>query len=120
MSDFIEYNNLYAFHPGYYISEIIDDMNVTRNEFASRLAISINDLDLLLEGKIDIDNDIARKLSVMTGSSIDLWINLQNFISKFWTSDEEDYNQPAFDTLEEERRYFLGRITKEEREAILA
>ncbi|MBR0220136.1 MAG: hypothetical protein IJQ63_00005 [Synergistaceae bacterium] len=41
------------------------------------------------------------------------------YLAQFWVSDEEDYNQPTFDTLEEERRYFLGRITKEELDAIL-
>ena len=39
---------------------------------------------------------------------------------EFWTSDEEDYHQPSFDTPEEEREYFLEHITDEEYNAIFA
>ena len=42
------------------------------------------------------------------------------FVSKFWTSDEEDDYQPSFDTPEEEKKYFLEHITAEEYNAIFA
>ena len=42
------------------------------------------------------------------------------FAPQFWASDEEDEYQPVFDSPKEERSYFLGRITDEERNAILA
>lgn len=40
------------------------------------------------------------------------------FSALFWASDEEDDYQPTFNTAEEEKRYFLGNITAEERHAI--
>ena len=39
---------------------------------------------------------------------------------RFWDADEEDEYQPVFDSPEEEEAYFLGNITGEERNAILA
>ena len=32
-----EYGELSAFHPGYYIAEIIEDMGITQEEFAVRM-----------------------------------------------------------------------------------
>ena len=39
---------------------------------------------------------------------------------QFWDGDEEDDYQPVFNSLKEEEAYFLGNITEEERNAILA
>lgn len=36
----IKYNNIVAFHPGYYIKNIIKDMNLTQEKFAIRLGIT--------------------------------------------------------------------------------
>lgn len=76
---------------------IIDDMESTHNKFASCLGINVNDLDLLLEGKFNINNDIARKLSVMMGSSIDLWINLQKDYDEtiFKIKQQKDFEEQA-------------------------
>ena len=37
MSNRIEYNINFAFHPGYYIAEIIEDMGISQDEFATRM-----------------------------------------------------------------------------------
>ena len=34
MSNYIEYEDQIAFHPGYYIKEIIDDSGLTQEDFA--------------------------------------------------------------------------------------
>ena len=47
-------------------------------------------------------------------------IIIEDYLAEFWTSDEEDYHQPSFDTPEEEREYFLEHITDEEYNAIFA
>ncbi|GHV29604.1 hypothetical protein FACS1894167_09150 [Synergistales bacterium] len=41
------------------------------------------------------------------------------FSSLFWASDEEDEYQPYFESVDEEKRYFLENISQRERHAIL-
>lgn len=72
-----EYKNIIAFHPGYYIKDIIDDMEITQAEFAKRLGTSSKNLSELLSGQIKLSVDLAQKLSMMLGTSVELWINLE-------------------------------------------
>ena len=73
----VEYNDIMAFHPGYYIKEIIEEMELTQEEFAVRLGTSPKNLSELLAGKIKLSTDLASKLSIMLGTSIDGWLNLE-------------------------------------------
>ena len=34
MSNYIEYNDAIAFHPGYYVKEIVDESGLTQEDFA--------------------------------------------------------------------------------------
>lgn len=47
-------------------------------EFAVRMGTTAKTISKLVNGQVNITNDLAKKLSVMTGTSIDLWQNLQN------------------------------------------
>ena len=78
MGTIIEFKNVVAFHPGYYIAEIIEDMGISQSEFADRAGISVEMLNNLVNGRTSIASDIARKFSVMLGTSEDVWLNLQN------------------------------------------
>ena len=78
MSNLIEYKNIVAFHPGYYIADIIEDMGVSQAEFATRMGITAKTLRKLINGQVNISNDLAKKLSVMMGTSPEVWLNLQN------------------------------------------
>ena len=73
----IFYKELIAFHPGYYAKEILDDMEITQSEFAKRLGTTSKTLSELLASRIDLSEDMAGKLSQMTGVSLDTWLNLQ-------------------------------------------
>lgn len=73
----VEYDDIMAFHPGYYIKEIIEEMELTQEEFAVRLGTSPKNLSELLAGKIKLSTDLASKLSIMLGTSIDVWLNLE-------------------------------------------
>lgn len=77
-----EYNNLLAFHPGYYINEIIEDMKITKYEFAKKINITLKTLNDIINGKVNITNDIAEKLSIISNISVDTWLNLQNEYNK--------------------------------------
>lgn len=78
MSNISEYKELVAFHPGYYIGEIVEDMGISQAEFAVRLGTNTKTLSFLLNGQANITNDLAKKLSIMMGTSPDIWLNLQN------------------------------------------
>lgn len=78
MSNTIEYKDIVAFHPGYYIADVIEDLGVSQAEFATRLGTNTKTLSYLLNGQANITNDLAKKLSVMMGTSSEVWLNLQN------------------------------------------
>ena len=82
MSNSITYNGIYAFHPGYYIMDIINDLNITQAEFAARMGTSAKNISLLVSGKSRLSYDMAVKLSAMTGTSIELWFGLQQAFDK--------------------------------------
>ena len=72
-----EYNEILAFHPGYYIGEIIDEMEITQEEFAKRLGTTPKTLSKLVNGKVRLSDEIAESLAIMLGTSIEMWLNLR-------------------------------------------
>lgn len=100
MSNYIEYNNKIAFHPGYYIKEIIDESGLSQNDFASRLDTTAKNLSILVRGEQSLSIDIAMKLSRMLGTTAEYWLNLQKnydaLIAEFESEKE----------LEQEKRIF--------------
>ena len=78
MSNYIKYNDKIAFHPGYYIKEIVEESGLTQADFAKRLDITSKNLSLLIRGEQNLSSDLAMKLSRMSGTSVSYWLNLQN------------------------------------------
>ena len=77
MSNYSEYKEKVAFHPGYYIKELVDDSGLTQEDFAKRLGTTPKNLSCLIKGEQSISIDIAMKLSRLIGTSINYWLNLQ-------------------------------------------
>ncbi|MCM1063364.1 MAG: HigA family addiction module antitoxin [Eubacterium sp.] len=100
MSNYVEYNDMIAFHPGYYVKELIDESGLTQEDFAKRLDTTPKNLSLLVRGEQNLSIDIAMKLSRMMGTSVNYWLNLQNaydtLVAEFKSKKE----------LVEERRVF--------------
>ena len=44
-----EYKNIIAFHPGYYLTDIIEELEMTQDEFAKRLGTTGKTVSLLLK-----------------------------------------------------------------------
>ena len=82
MSCIKKYKDIIAFHPGYYVEEAIQDMNISQGEFAKRLGVSERTLSLFINGQIDISYNLARRLSMVLGTSIKFWFNLQRIYNK--------------------------------------
>ena len=77
MGNFFKYKDTVAFHPGYYIKELVDDCGLTQDEYAKRLGTTPKNLSLLIRGEQSLSLDIAIKLSRLTDTSIEYWLNLQ-------------------------------------------
>lgn len=67
-----------VYHPGYYLREYLEDVQLTQDEFAKRLGISGKQISLILAENASITPDIAFKISKLIGTSIELWLNLQS------------------------------------------
>ncbi|HFR3691743.1 HigA family addiction module antidote protein [Streptococcus suis] len=72
------YKELIAFHPGSYVEEIIEDLNITQKEFAERLGVSPKTISKIVNAEESISKDTANKLSKLTGISIETWLQLQS------------------------------------------
>ena len=108
MSNYIEYKGKVAFHPGYYIKEIVDESGLTQEDFAKRLGTTPKNLSLLVRGEQRMSIDIAMKLSRLIGTGINYWLNLQEaydvLIAEFESEKELVKEYEVFEHIE--YRYF--------------
>ena len=100
MNNYIEYNNKMAFHPGYYIQELVEDSGLTQEDFAKRLNTTPKNLSLLIRGEQNLSIDIAVKLARLFNNSIEFWLNLQA------TYDAALAEIKSSEELEKERQIF--------------
>lgn len=109
MSNINEYKDIVAFHPGYYIADIIEDMEISQAEFAVRMGTTAKTLSQLLNGQANISNDLAKKLSVMLGTSVEVWQNLQNTYDRklIEMQQAEDVDAQADLAREIDYKYFV-------------
>ena len=70
--------NIRRLHPGIYIKESLEAMEMTSKEFSARTGISERTISAIINGVGDITFDVAHKLSLYFGNSINYWSNLQN------------------------------------------
>ena len=112
MSNVTEYKELVAFHPGYYIADIIEDMGITQAEFATRLGTNTKTLSYLLNGQANISNDLAKKLSVMMGTSEEVWLNLQSTYDQkqIEIQKEKDFDEQACLARLIDYKYFVDLV----------
>lgn len=79
----IEYQELIAFHPGYYVKDYIDELGITQEELAKRLQTTPKYVSDLVNGKINLTDEMVLKLSIVFGTSTKLWLNLnKTYIEK--------------------------------------
>ena len=64
--------------PGDIIQEALEELNVSLREFARAMEIAPSTASRLLTGKAALTSEMAIKLSVVIGSSPEMWLNLQN------------------------------------------
>lgn len=69
--------NIRRLHPGVYIKDLLEAMQMNANEFSMRTGISERMLSPIINGKADITFEIADKLATFFDNSINYWTNLQ-------------------------------------------
>ncbi len=70
--------NTKKFHPGVFIKDSLESLNMSSKEFSARSGISERTLSSLINQTGNITFDIAYNLSKYFGTSINFWTNLQN------------------------------------------
>ena len=88
MSNYFEYNDKIAFHPGYYVKEIVEDLGLTQEDFAKRLDTTPKTLSKLINGEQSLSREMALKLSRLLGNSVTFWLNLQSSYDALFTEYE--------------------------------
>ena len=71
-------NKVIAIPPGYTIKEQLKDRNINLNDFIAKMNMPKEDVELLIEGKIKLTNNLASKLELVLGLPKQFWINLEN------------------------------------------
>lgn len=90
MGNYVEYNDKMAFHPGYYVREWVDESGLTQEDFARAADTTPKNLSCLINGKQSLSMDMALKLSRMTGTSVEYWMNLQNAYDRLTAEFEQE------------------------------
>lgn len=66
MSNYIEYKDRMAFHPGYYIQEELEALEMTQEEFAKRLDTTPKNLSILIRGEQSLSTITSRNLHLLS------------------------------------------------------
>lgn len=77
MSSYVEFKNPMAFHPRYFVSELIEYSGFSVEEFATRISVLPDDISSLIHGEKKLSHEIAIELSRFTGTTVEYWLNLQ-------------------------------------------
>lgn len=89
MSNICEYGDLIAFHPGLYLKDVAESSDLEKALLAEKLQMTTEELDRFFDGEIPVTEKTAEKISAVTGTSKELWTNLQ-----------EAYNEKMTEILE--------------------
>lgn len=73
----VKYNNITAIPLSNFIESFLEDMKMSVEELAEQSKIDIQTLKQFLNSEIDINEEIANKLSTVTGIYPDMLMDLQ-------------------------------------------
>ena len=70
-------------HPGEYLKDAIDELGMSQNEFAIRIGTSGKTISKIISAEQNITFDIASKIAEFFGTSLNVWLNLQNSYNEY-------------------------------------
>lgn len=66
-------------HPGQILKEdFLDELKITQTDLANALGTTFRTINEIINEKRSISTEISIKLSKYLGTSVELWLNLQN------------------------------------------
>jgi antitoxin HigA-1 len=71
-------NGLPAIHPGEFLHEILDELELTQTAFAQAIGVSPMRVSHLLKGQRPVTAELALRLGRALGQTPQYWINLQS------------------------------------------
>lgn len=74
-------NGMPPVHPGEILNEDLEEMGLTPEIFAHKLAIPLDRMNAILAGERDVDAEFALRLERYFGSGARMWMNLQTTYS---------------------------------------
>lgn len=89
----LESKNYIAIPPGATIAEQLDDAEITTEEFANRMGLTVGCIDILLTGKMGLSQDIACKLEAVLGAPAKFWNNLETIYRTKLEEISKEHNQ---------------------------
>ena len=100
--------NIRRIHPGIYIKESLQAMEMTAREFAARTGISERTLSSIINGNGDITFDVAYKLSQYFDNSISFWTNLQTQYNVYMLEESEKQEiEMEWDLVKSVKKYLV-------------
>lgn len=70
-------------HPSVYLNEYLKELEITPAELSKHLGISGDHLASILNKKARITVDVAKALAALLGTSVELWLNLQDSYDQY-------------------------------------
>ncbi len=70
-------NNLPAIHPGMFLAEIMDEINISQAELARKIGVSRMNISHIVNGKRPITVETACLIGKVFGQTPQYWLNLQ-------------------------------------------
>jgi addiction module HigA family antidote len=66
-------------HPGKILKQdFLDELEITQSRLAAELGTTFRTINEIINEKRNISAEMAMKLSIFFGTSVELWMNLQN------------------------------------------
>jgi antitoxin HigA-1 len=82
-------------HPGEVLEDILDDLEISSEQIAQVLGISVQTVTAILQGQQPISVDLAIRIGKAMGNGPQLWLNLQQKVD-IWEAmkrNEETYDR---------------------------
>lgn len=71
-------NGLPAIHPGEYLAEILDELQLSQTQFAQAIGVSPMRISYIIKGKRPVTAELALLFGKAFDQSAEYWLNLQS------------------------------------------
>ncbi len=100
-------------HPGVYLLDNIEALGMTQNEFAIRTGILPKTINTIINGTSPITFDIAYKLSLFFGTSVELWVNLQTAHNMYLIElEKENHLEEEWEVVKLFKKNFIEEVCR--------